>query len=676
MPKARRVFLCEKPSTARLIADVLGKKGSLKGGIDMGDEGIATYAFGHLLEPISPEGYDESLKRWAWDSLPIIPPQFRLKPKDSKASEQIGHVRRLLADANEVVMATDADREGELIGYQLLAWCKWKGPTRRLWLSDLTPPAIKKALLRLRPIEETTPYALAAQARQQADWLVGMNLTRAATLKMRENESSNLVSIGRVQTPTLALIVRREREIRTFKPEPYFDIVADVQSENGTILKMRPDNSVEKPKTRQQADALISQIRGGRGKFEVETEAKTRKPPKLLDLDTLQQQCNTLFGMTSDATLKAAQSLYEEHRLLTYPRTDCRFLPEEQKPLAPEILKNIFKLFSDKELSGFDVAKARTTTNTYNDRKITAHHAIVPTLQPLQNLGSLSESERNVYMLVARYFVAAHMDDHEYESTALTIEIGSIPLITRGKKTIVIGWRGLFERLDENEEDEVELPKIVSGDEGQVVDVTSEEKQTQPPSRYTEATLLKAMKNVAQLIEDPKLKEALKNAAGIGTPATRANIIETLKRRNFVKLAKKALTPTDLGMDVITVVERIVPHYADPTVTARWENDLEGIVSRGCDPRAFMNDITSIIRSDIDTLKSGSIGTISSAGQSPKKSHQKPRPAPKGVTFLNVPYDKRDEAKSLGARWDGTKKKWYIPPGTDTEPFSKSGFLN
>lgn len=690
------VYLCEKPDQGRIIAKALGGGSKVNGGI-AGNGWAVTWGFGHLLTPFMPQDYDEDLKRWEWDPLPIVPEKFRFKPKDSMSQKQISAIRSIMKGAGEVVISTDADREGELIAYEILNELKWKGPTRRLWLSDLTIPAVQKALSNLRKSEETKPLYWAAAARTYADWIVGMNLSRAATLKLAARGSKPM-SVGRVQTPVLAMIVDLERKIKNFKPEDYYEIKARVSAPSGSLLMRHAPPPEKRLKDIQTAQKMRDAAQGASGPLTVKTEAKKQAPPSLLDLNALQQECNGRFGWSADKSLKVLQSLYEQHQVLTYPRTDSTALPEEHKSNIPTISANVTALPDLAHLKSLLSAPIERSA-VYNDKKVTAHHAVIPT-NKAANLSALSPDEQRLYLMVCRFWIAAHLPDMEYLQTTVTLDANGVPLRASGRQITKAGWKAAFQapggdEVDANEDEKQDtangddgsatLPPLKDGETGRVDKAELEAKKTKPPTRYTEKSLLQAMKNVAAHVEDPKAKKILKATSGIGTPATRANVIETLKTRGYIQIKKRQLVPTETAFVLIDAMRATAPSYADPVMTARWEDVLETIAG-GQDPgmtKRFVDGIANSVRKDVGEIKSSSLQRM--AGSDTAKSGGKVHAAGRiegdwkaaiaNGTPLKVPYDKREKAKELGARWNADKKCWVVPQGKDPAPFQKAGFM-
>lgn len=693
------VYLCEKPDQGRIIAKALGGGKPAQGGIS-GSGWAVTWGFGHLLTPYMPQDYDEDLKRWEWDPLPIVPDKFRFKTKDSMSGKQLAAIRKFFSSAGEVVIATDADREGELIAYEILNELNWKGTTKRLWLSDLTIPAVQKALSQLRDARETRPLYWAAAGRTYADWIVGMNLSRAATLKLAARGAKPM-SVGRVQTPVLALIVDLERKIRNFKPEDYYEIKAQVAAGSGTLVMRHAPPPEKRIKDIAAAQKMRDAAHGARGPLSVKTDAKTQAPPALFDLNALQQECNARFGWSADKSLKVMQALYEQHQILTYPRTDSTALPEEHRSNIPTIRDNLVALPDLAHLAP-GLASPQQRRSVYNDAKVTAHHAIVPTNKPAR-LSELSEDERRLYLLVCRTWAAAHLPDMEYLQTTVTMDANGVPLKASGRQITAPGWKIAFqdpggaevdaakdEKNDDAEEVSTALPPLKDGEQGMVEKAELEAKKTKPPTRFTEKSLLQAMKNVATHVEDPAAKKRLKETSGIGTPATRANVIETLKQRDYVKIQKRQIVPTDTAYTLIDAIRATAPSYADPAMTAQWEDVLDNIASSQDAQltKRFVDGIADIVRKDISQIKESSLKAMeSSGGQTGRSGTGRKTPSGAGHiegdwkaaiangTPLKVPFDQREAAKKLGARWNADKKAWVVPQGKDTAPFKKAGFL-
>jgi len=575
-----QLYICEKPSQARDISRVLGMRQQGDGCL-IGQDCIVTWCFGHLLEMASPDQYDESLKRWSLDSLPIIPERWVLMVKN-EARKQFKVIQQLLKQASSVVVATDADREGETIAREILDQCRWRGPIQRLWLSALDDKSIRKALSNILPGQQTEPLYQAGLGRARADWLVGMNLTRAYTLIGRQQGHDGVLSVGRVQTPTLKLVVQRDLEIEAFNPSPYYVLTAEFEVANGRFrAKWLPPETVtdtEARCTNQQAAINVAQrIDKQVGTIVTATTELKREPAPLpFDLSSLQQEASKRWGMSAQAVLDTAQALYETHKALTYPRTDCPYLPLSQHSDAEQVLKAM----SQSNASYRELTLAANTSlqsRAWNDKKITAHHAIIPTTSPTDT-GRMNTNERKLYDLVCRRYLAQFLPDHEYEQTTITLSVCNETFRATGKTEKSAGWRVVqsmpSETNDADSETNQPLPRVEQGSKAHVRTTDLKTQQTKPSARFTEGTLIAAMKNIGKQIEDPALKKVLRETSGIGTEATRAGIIETLVQRGFIKKQKKHVISTNTGRALIAILPNEIK---DPATTALWEQGLDDI---------------------------------------------------------------------------------------------------
>lgn len=573
-----QLYLCEKPSQARDISRVLGlrQKGD---GCLMGDDKIVTWCFGHLLEMASPDAYDEAFKRWAFDTLPIVPNSWKLDVKKD-ARKQFKIIQQLLKKATSVVVATDADREGETIAREILELCRWQGRIERLWLSALDDSSIRKALDNILPGAKTEPLYYAGLGRARADWLVGMNLTRAYTLIGKQHGHDGVLSVGRVQTPTLNLVVERDLLIEQFKPTAYYDLIAEFGTTTGMFTaKWQPPTGVSDSEgrcTNQQAALTVAQrIDARQGTItKATTELKKEPAPLPFDLSSLQQEASKRWGMGAQEVLDTAQALYETHKALTYPRTDCPYLPESQFAESALVLAVLTQ--SDQRYTSLvDKADSAKRSRAWNDKKITAHHAIIPTATAT-NIERMNINEQRLFDLVCRRYIAQFYPEYEYQQTAITVVVCDETFKASGRIPTVQGWRLVLgkESGDEQEQDQQPLPSLSEGMVARVHKATVETKQTKPPARYTEGTLIAAMKSVGKQIEDPKLRKVLRETSGIGTEATRAGIIETLLQRGFVTRQKKHLVSTATGRALVAMLPATIKA---PATTALWEQGLEDI---------------------------------------------------------------------------------------------------
>lgn len=579
-----RLFLCEKPSQAKDIAAVLGA--SRRGdGCWVGPNATVTWCIGHLLETAPPDAYDERYKRWVLADLPIIPEKWKMRVKPKTAS-QFKAVKRLLGEASELVIATDADREGEMIARELLDHCRYRGPIQRLWLSALDDASIRKALANLKPGTETFNLYHSALGRSRADWLIGMNMSRLFTLLGRQSGYQGVLPVGRVQTPTLRLVVDRDRSISDFVPVAYWAI--DVQLKHDGQLftaqwRADPDTCDEHDRClnqphAQQAATAINSASSARVST-LRTERVREVAPLPFDLGTLQEVCSKKLGLGAQETLDIAQALYETYKVITYPRSDCGYLPQSQHGEAASILSALQRVDPTlAPLSGHLDPQRRS--RAWNDAKVSAHHGIIPTAAA-KNLERLTGKHRAVYTLIRARYLAQFLPNHEYDRTQADFDCAGQALRAVGKQIVEPGWkRALPEALAPAKGREAPapqpLPVLREGLDCAIAGVQLKDLWTQPPKPFTEGDLIKAMKNVAKLVQDPQLKQKLKDTTGIGTEATRAGIIQGLLDRGYLSKNGKALAATAPAFSLIDAVPRAI---ADPGTTAIWEQALDMVQS-------------------------------------------------------------------------------------------------
>lgn len=576
------VVIAEKPSVARDLAAFLGASIRRDGYLE-GNGYQVTWALGHLATLKEPEDYDPLLKKWSLETLPILPDRFELKPVTERgAGTQLATVRKLLRAADEIIAATDAGREGELIVRYILelTGCTRK-PARRLWLSSLTREAIRDAFDRLRPLSDYDSLYAAARCRSEADWLVGLNATRSQTVRQRS--TGILWSVGRVQTPVLALIVRRDEEIRTFRPEPFWELMTRYRevtfSHTGGRFKTDEDANALLDRVREQPLHILG----------VDRKRERVLPPQLYDLTDLQRDMNRRFGLSADDTLKAAQSLYEA-KLISYPRTDSRYLGKDMKGKLPAILDKLRSLKPD-AVGALNCSSLPFSGRIIDDKKVSDHHAIIPTGKAP---GSLAPAAAKVFDAVVTRLIAALFPPCIKEVTTVNAMSAEIPFRARGVRVVDPGWTSLYPRkTDVTKEEEQELPEFLPGESGPHAPFVRRG-ETTPPKPYTEATLLAAMETAGRFVEDEELREALKER-GLGTPATRASIIEILLTRGFVVRDKKALAATDLGRFLIASI-RSRP-LTSPELTGDWEAKLREIERGRLAPEHFMSEIARFAQS-------------------------------------------------------------------------------
>jgi DNA topoisomerase-3 len=610
MPKT--LVIAEKPSVGRDLARVLTGPFQKHEGYLESDGHVVTWAVGHLVQLAEPDEYDPKYKKWRMADLPILPERFRLVVRDERSRKQMSVIKRLLGrnDVDRVVNACDAGREGELIFAWLYENAGADKPVERLWLSSMTTTAIKQAFGGLRPREELRSLEEAARSRSEADWIVGMNSTRAATIRLRSS-FDGAVSLGRVQTPTLAIVARREQEIRDFKPERYWLVDATfdpVEGDPGRRYEGRFHRGAQpRLKSAAEAEEIVAAVRGRQGEIsKLETSTKKERSPLLYDLTSLQRDANTRFGFSARRTLAAAQRLYEDHKALTYPRTNSRFLSSDMaaeiKPTVAPLARNRDYAKGAQYVMGLDVLPLG---RVINDAKVTDHHAIIPT-QSEHRVDKMSDDDRKVYDLAVRRFLAVFHPEAVFENTRLETTVEEHVFRTRGRVLLQPGWRGVYGELgvdesrpaDDDEKDQT-LPKLAKGERVDTVEVASAEKETQPPRRYSDASLLAAMETAGKFVDDEELREAMKDS-GIGTPATRAAIIERLIEVAYVERDARSLVATEKGLNVIRLLDE--HPLTSPGLTGDWEHRL-GRIEQGEESRdRFMADIATFARNTVTEL--------------------------------------------------------------------------
>lgn len=574
---AKTLVLAEKPSVGKEIARVLGCRRALDGGLE-GERYVVTWALGHLVELAPPEDYDKTWTKWDLLTLPMLPEQMKTVVI-RESSRQFRAVQALMrrGDVSELVIATDSGREGELVARWIMEKAGWKGPARRLWISSQTDRAIREGFANLKPARDYDNLFYSARARSVADWLVGLNVTRALTCKHNAQ-----LSAGRVQTPTLALIVDREREIREFRPKEYYTVTLKC---GGFTATWRDKNGQTRIFDQARAQALCARLEGKEARItELKRTWKQTPPPAAYDLTELQRDANRKYAYTAKETLSMMQSLYEVHKVLTYPRTDSRYISDDVVPTLPERLSAAaVDVYRDLALS---IRRQRPLQTRFlvNNAKVSDHHAIIPTEEQV-DLWRMSGGERNIYDLVVRRFLAVLLPPFEYEEVRLTLTVDGETFTARGKIVKNQGWKAAYDRSfgaleeDDGEEDEREqaLPELRQGDRVKVLSARVNTGHTAPPGRYTEATLLSAMEHPGAQVNDRDQSRILEETGGLGTPATRADIIEKLFSAFYVERRGKELVPTSKGMQV---VELAPADLRSAALTARWEKRL-GDIAQG-----------------------------------------------------------------------------------------------
>jgi len=593
----KKLVLAEKPSVGRDIARVL-KCQKQNGSYIEGNDYVVTWAMGHLVGLADPEAYGNEYKTWSMDTLPMLPERMKLTVLKG-TGKQFQAVKGLLLrkDITEIIIATDAGREGELVARWILDKVGVNKPVQRLWISSVTDKAILEGFKNLKPGKQYENLYRAAVCRAESDWLVGLNVTRALTCKYNAQ-----LSAGRVQSATLAMIVAREEAIKNFVPKPYFTIAAKA---NGFTLAYKTSKMLTDEKA---VDDIVGKLTGQVGTVtELKESQKKQYAPSLYDLTELQRDANKFFGYSPKQTLSIMQRLYENYKVLTYPRTDSRYLSQDIVPTLKERLKAVaigpYRPFASEILAkGFKVSKSFV-----DDSKVSDHHAIIPTEESAQ-LQRLSLEERKIYDLVVKRFLSVLMAPCLYTQMQLTVAVGEEELTAKGKNIIEKGWKALYEQEFDEEEDGEEkdqnLPQLKKGDQVKLVSVIKNKRQTKAPARFTEATLLSAMERPQQYVQvDQKAAKTLGETGGIGTVATRADIIEKLYNMFYIEKNGKEILPTSKGKQLIELVPQ---ELKSPLLTAQWESELERISTGKQNPKAFMERIRDYSKELVQDVKGAS----------------------------------------------------------------------
>ena len=595
-----RLFIAEKPSLGRAIAAALpGPKKNEQGFIRCGNGDIVTWCIGHLLEQVEPDAYDERYKKWNLNDLPIVPEKWQLKPRKS-ASKQLSVVKKLLRESGQIIHAGDPDREGQLLVDEVIDYCKvkknLKDTAQRLLISDLNLPAVKRSLQQMRSNKEFMPLSISALARSRADWLYGMNMSRAYTLLGQKAGYQGVLSVGRVQTPVLGLVVRRDEEIENFVPHDYFtlDALIPYQYDGGQFdirARWKPSEACKpwqdeegRVINRSLVENVAQRIMGQPAKV-IESEQKKTKqsPPLPYSLSALQIDAAKRFSMNAQRVLDICQQLYEKHKLITYPRSDCRYLPTEHFSQAPSIVDAIST--TSKELSGATKGvDFNLKSKAWNDKKVEAHHAIIPTPKSLSS-ASLSSDELNIYQQIARQYLMQFYPSAIYAEAKLVFDIGGGVFVAKGRQMLSAGWKSLLGKVDEEDSGVEKVPPldvntVLTCREGEI-----KARKTEPPKPFTEASLLQAMTGIARFVEDKELKKILRETDGLGTEATRAGILDTLFRRQLLARSGKVINSTPAGRGLIHALPR---ESTLPDMTANWEYQLQGMAERSQAYQPFM----------------------------------------------------------------------------------------
>ena len=622
-----KLYIAEKPSLGRAIAAALPKpQKNQKGYIELPNGDVVSWCIGHILEQAAPEVYNEDFKKWRMEHLPIIPEQWQLKPK-SQTRSQLTTLRKLVKSADEIIHAGDPDREGQLLVDEVIDYLKVsktkKQQVKRLLISDLNLPAVKRSLAALKPNSDFMPLSVSALARSRADWLYGINLTRAYTLQGQKAGYNNVLSVGRVQTPILGLVAAKDKEIANFVPHDYYEVYAKVETQTGERFKAKwqPSEACKpymddngKVVNKALAENVVKRIEGKPANVTSLVEQDKKQFAALpYNLSALQIDAAKQFSMNAKLVLDVCQSLYEKHKLITYPRSDCRYLPLEHLQQAKGIIE-VLSSSSEKYSDFAKQADSSIKSKAWNNSKVSAHHAIIPTEKSANNI-TLNSFEKNVYQLIVRQYLAQFFPPYCYQQTQVVLDIAQGKFTVNAKVPQSLGWKVMFQSgkaknkpstsnsIGANKDfskgvskdfdlNEQTLPKLTQGEVLQCIEGEIADKITQAPKPYTDATLLGAMTGIARFVQDSNIKKILKETDGLGTEATRAGIIDLLFKRGFLQRVGKSITTTEIGKSLI---EALPTMATTPDMTAQWEATLNDISEKKSNYQSFISPLTSTL---------------------------------------------------------------------------------
>ncbi|MDN3485293.1 DNA topoisomerase III [Pseudoalteromonas sp. APC 3224] len=642
-----RLFIAEKPSLARALIAVLPKPHKKNDGYtETGNGDIVTWCIGHLLEQAEPQFYNPEFKKWSVDHLPIIPDEWKLVAK-SKTKKQLSVVKKLIKQADQLVNVGDPDREGQILVDEVINFCgvsKAKNAkTLRCLISDLNPSAVKKSVNSLQKNSDFIPLATSALARARADWLYGINMTRLCTLQGQKSGYQGVLSIGRVQTPVLGLVVHRDMEIENFVSKPFYEVLATLKTNDDECYeaKWKPSKACEPYMdegnhvvSKKLVETVVEKITNKEGVVaDVKETIKKQAPPLPYSLSALQIDASKRFGMSAQNVLDTCQELYERFQLITYPRSDSRHLPKEHLKEVNQVT-NAIKSNHNALGEAVDNANLNLKSRAWDDSKVTAHHAIIPTSKTL-NMSNLSSFQTNIYELIARQYLIQFYSDFEYQEKQIDTKISGGLFVTKQKEVISQGWKVLFpaklanNKNSDNDFSAKKLPNVKINELVQCINAQLIEKQTSPPKYFNDASLLSAMTGIARYVQDSSIKKIMRETDGLGTEATRAGIIELLFKRQFLKRNGKEIRATDVGKELITgLPEKMVV----PDMTAHWESQLESINQREMTYNNFMQPLTIQLNRLVQNVQSIDFQALKGKGKSsfkPKtrrKSAQSRRP--------------------------------------------------
>ncbi|MWN31176.1 MULTISPECIES: DNA topoisomerase III [unclassified Gilliamella] len=615
-----RLFIAEKPSLARAIADVLPKPHQKGNGFIKASNGdVVSWCIGHLLEQASPEVYDQRYKKWVINDLPIVPEKWILTPKNT-TEKQFNILVDLIKSADQIVHAGDPDREGQLLVDEVLNYCQLpldkRKSIKRCLISDLNASAVEKSLQQLRSNQDFIPLSTSALARARADWLYGINMSRLCTIVGQKNGYRGVLSIGRVQTPILGLVVRRDLEIAQFVPKPFYDVFAVLQTKDNEIFKAKwqpseacaPYQDEEgRVLVKKLAENVCQRINHQPGTIDkVSNKKKELAPPMPFNLSALQIEMAKKNGLSAQDVLDVCQSLYEKHKLITYPRSDCRFLPEEHLKQIAGIRSAIENNCPELQ-TAISNADYTLRTKAWNDKKVEAHHAIIPTLRKAK-MDNLTVNEKAVYQAIATQYLAQFYPAYKYAELQIDVDIKGGKFVSKANQMLDEGWKVLFRSKnnqieannDDNESNGLLTKLVKKGETVQCIDTELVSKETQPPRPFTDATLLSAMTGIARFVKDPEIKKILRETDGLGTEATRAGIIELLFKRQFLTRQGKTIRSTEVGKKLILSLPDIM---SMPDMTAHWELQLDEISKKAFSYQQFMHQLNSSLLDLVNQLK-------------------------------------------------------------------------
>ncbi len=612
------LYIAEKPSLGRAIAAVLPKPHNKQPGyIELGNGDVVSWCIGHLLEQAEPDAYDGAYKSWKLEHLPIVPQQWQLNPK-SKTRQQLSVLRKWVKKADHLIHAGDPDREGQLLVDEVIGYLGVKGPKKdsiqRLLISDLTPQAVERALAKLRSNKDFIPLSVSALCRSRADWLYGMNMTRAYTIQGGKAGYKGVLSVGRVQTPLLGLVVKRDLDIQNFVSKDFYEVEAlltrtkDNDENQNVNMKWQPSDACQPYQDEEgrllhrplaenvinricNQDALITKAQG---------KNKKQAPPLPFNLSSLQIEAAKAFGMSAKLVLDTCQALYEKHNLITYPRSDSRYLPQEQHGLAPQVIQAISN--NSESLKNYSQsANTQLRSKAWNDKKVDAHHAIIPT-QKIMGTSRLNKQELQIYKYIARQFLMQFYPAFEYKETKVEANIAGGLFKTQAKQTQNMGWKVLYGAANKNKESKEErsLPNIKKGDTWFCQEGIIDDKKTTPPEYFNDGTLLAAMTGISRFVQNKDIRKTLKETDGLGTEATRAGIIELLFKRKFLSRQGKQIKATEVG---IALIKSLPDSAITPDMTALWEQQLNSISVKTLNYQGFMQPMNSHLGNLISQAK-------------------------------------------------------------------------